>query len=281
MTTTSISSAILSVLEEREPGATMSVREIVDAVQGQLEGRNRVPGDNEIRGRLSRLHKKGVLERPERGQYALIRAEPEKTDQLTQLADIISKRVRPTALRRTVLWDATPYLTRAEDGGPGTRLVVEHRNAASLQDEVEVAWPAENSIATWSTKTTGPLGPLLWGPDNPTPYRMPVGIVFVEREKSGTTGITPGGYRTPLPERILVEFLGEDGPPETAPIVRNLLQDPDVGFNRLWAAAETLGVTVDVGALLAGLGDELRPQLRADFIATLSPVARTLIKGER
>jgi hypothetical protein len=281
MTSTSISSAILSVLEEREPGVTTSVGEIVDAVQRELAERDRVPEDNEIRGRLSRLHKQGVLERPERGQYTLIRAKPEQTDRLTQLVDIVSERVRPSALRRTVLWDATPYLSRAEDGGPGTRLVIEHRNAASLQDEVEVAWPEERSVATWSTKTTGPLGPLLWRPDTPTPYRMPVGIVFVEREKFGATGVTPDGYRTPFPERILAEFLGDDGLPETAPIVRNLLQNPSVGLDRLWAAAETLGVTVEVGALLAGLKDEIRPQLRADFVETLSPVTGTLIEGER
>ena len=281
MTGVSTSSTILSVLEEQEPGVALSVGEIVDSVQEQLEERNRVPEDNEIRGRLSRLHKEGVLERPERGQYALIRAEPEQTNQLAQLVNVVSKRVRPSALRRTVLWDATPYLSRAEDGGPGTRLVVEHRNVASLQDEIEVFWPEQNAVATWSTKTAGPLGPLLWRPDTPTPYRMPAGIVFVEREKFGATGITPDGYRTPFPERVLAEFLGEDGLPETAPVVRNLLQDPEVSFDRLWAAAETLGVTVEVGALLAGLKDEIRPELRADFLETLAPVTGTLIEGER
>jgi hypothetical protein len=281
MTTVSISSVILSVLEEREPDTTMSVQEIVEAVQQRFEERNRLPADNEIRGRLSRLLKEGVLERPERGRYTLVRTEPKETESLKRLVDIISKQVRPGALRRTVLWDATPYLHLAEDGGPGTRLVVEHEKAASLQDEVEVAWPVDNSVATWSTKTRGPLGTLLWEPNCPTPYRMPVGIVFVERKKLGATGITPGGYRTPFPERILVEFLGEDGPPEAASIVRNLLQNPTVDLDRLWAAAETLGATVNVGALLAGLGDELRPQLRTDFTAKLSPVTGTLITGER
>lgn len=281
MTTPSISSAILSVLEEREPDATMSVGEIVDAVQQQLTERDRIPADNEIRGRLSALHKEGVIERPERGQYALVRAEPKETDDLLGLVDVISRRVRPSELRRTVLWDATPYLRLAEDGGPGTRLVVEHEQAASLQDELQAAWPEENSVATWSANTRGPLGTLLWEPDGPTPYRMPVGIVFVEREKFGATGLTPDGYRAPFPERILVEFLGEEGPPEAAPVVRNLLQDPTVDLDRLWAAAETLGVTVDVGALLVGLGAELRPQLRADFISNLAPVAGTLIEGKR
>lgn len=281
MTPPPLSSVILSVLEEQEPEATMSVREIVDAVQQRFEERNRLPADNEIRGRLSRLHKEGVLERPERGQYTFVRAEPKETELLLQLVDILSERVRPSALRRTVIWDATPYLHLAEDGAPGTRLVVEHKSSTSLQDEVEVAWPGEQPVATWSARTNGPLGALLWEPDSPAPYRMPVGIVFVEREKLGATGLTPGGYRTPFPERILVEFLGEDGPPEAASIVRTLLQDPTVELDRLWAAAETLGATVDVGALLASLGTELRPQLLTDFTAKVSPVTGTLITGER
>lgn len=281
MSATSISSVILSVFEEREPDTTMTVGQIVGAVQQRFEERDRLPADNEIRGRLSRLHKEGVLERPERGRYTLVRADPEETEELTQLADIIAKQVRPSALRRTVLWDATPYLHLAEDGGPGTRLVVEHETAASLQDEVEVAWPMENTVATWSTKTSGPLGTRLWEPDTPSPYRMPVGVVFVEREKLGATGVTPAGYRTPFLERILVEFLGETGPPEAATIVRNLLQDPTVELDRLWAAAETLGATVDLTALLAGLGPELRPELRTDFNAKVSPVTGTLIQGKR
>lgn len=281
MSTTSISSVILSVFEERERDTSMTVREIVDAVQQRFEDRDRLPADNEIRGRLSRLHKEGILERPERGRYTLVRADPTETEDLSQLVDIIAEQVRPSALRRTVLWDATPYLHLAEDGGPGTRLVVEHEKAASLQDEVEVAWPGENTVATWSTKTSRPLGTRLWEPDTPAPYRMSVGIVFVEREKLGATGLTDEGYRTPFPDRILVEFLGEKGPPEAATIVRSLLQDPTVTLDRLWAAGETLGATVDVAALLAGLAPELRPELRTEFSAKVSPVTGTLLRGER
>lgn len=281
MSATSISSAILSVLEAQEPGETLRVEDIVTGVQERVKDRDRLPKANEIRGRLSTLHTEGVLERPERGQYALVRAEPQETTELGRLVDIISERVRPSALRRTVLWDATPFLRLAEDGGPGRRLVVEHETASLLQDEVEVAWPEEPTVATWRTNTGGPLGTRLWEPDSPTPYRTPVGIVFAEREKFGATGLTSAGYRTPFTERIMTEFLGAEGPPEAAPIVRTLLQDQTVGFDRLWSAAETLGVPVEVGALLAGVGDELRPQLRSDFIDTLSPVVGTLLQGER
>lgn len=66
-----------------------------------------------------------------------------------------------------------------------------------------------------------------------------------------------------------------------AAIVRNLLQDPTVKLDRLWAAAETLGATVDVAALLVGLGPELRPELRNEFTAKVSPVTGALLRGER
>lgn len=279
MSTPSISSEILSIFEKREPDTTMTVQEIVHAVRPRFEDRNRVPGDNEIRGRLSKLHKEGVLERPERGQYTLVRTEPKETDDLSRLVDIISNHVRPSAFRRTVIWDATPYLHLAEDGGPGTRLVVEQKQAGSLQDEVAVAWPEETRLTTWSTKTPGPLGKLLWEPEASSPYRIPVGIVFVEREKPGATGLTSEGYRTPFPERILVEFLGKEGPPEAATIVRSLLQDPTVNVDRLWSAAETMGAVMDLSALLAGLAPELDPELRNDFIEKFSPVTETLLRG--
>lgn len=259
----------------------MTVGEITDAVREAFQDRNRHPSDNEIRGRLSTLTKEGILTRPERGRYALVRRKPEMTDALERLVDILTRKMRDSSLRRTVLWDATPYLELAADGGPGTRLVVEHKSAASVQDEVEVAWPDDEPVATWCVKKSGPLGPRLIEPDNLTPYRLSDGVVFVEREKFGATGLTPGGYRTPFPERVLVEFLGQDGPPETSSIVRTLLQDPDVRLDRLWAAAETLGVIEDVTALLAGVGMEVGPQMRADFVSKLSPVTRTLIEGER
>ena len=106
-------------MEEREPDAAMSVGEIVDAVREQLQDRDRLPSDNEIRGRLTSLKKEGILKRPERGRYALVRTEPEVTDDLERLVDIMSGKMRENTLRRTVLWDATPYLQLAEDGGPG------------------------------------------------------------------------------------------------------------------------------------------------------------------
>ena len=281
MSPTSVTSAILSILEEQESSTALSVGEIVESVSQQYDEQDRVPNDNEIRGRLTQLHKEGVVKRPERGRYMLVQTEPNETNDLGQLVDIVSEIVRQDALRRTVLWDASPYLQLAEDGGPGTRLVVEHEHASSFRDEVEVAWPADNPVATWTAKTTGPVGSMIWEPDDWAPYRTPVGIVFVEREKFGATGVTPRGYRAPFPERIVIEFLGDDGPAEATAIVQTMLNDPTVEFDRLWQAAESLGESVNLGIMLAGLGSELRSELRNAFVARLPPVVNSLIRGER
>lgn len=281
MSQASLTSSILSVLEEQDPKTALNVGEIVDSVTQRYDESNRIPGANEIRGRLTKLRKEGVVERPERGRYMLVRTEPTETDHLVQLVNVVSEIVRQDALRRTVLWDASPYLQLAEDGGPGTRLVVEHEQAKSLSDEVEVAWPSDDQVVTWTAKTTGPVGPLLWEPEESAPYRIPVGIVFVERKKFGATGVTPQGYRTPFQERIVAEFLGENGPAEATPIVQTVLNDRTTTLDRLWQAAESLGADVNLGIMLAGLGSELRPELRDAFVAELPPVVKTLIRGNR
>lgn len=281
MSPPTVTSAILSVLEEQEPNTALSVGQIIDSVSQQYDEQDRVPNDNEIRGRLTQLHKEGVVKRPERGRYMLVQTEPNETTDLVQLVDIVSDIVRQDALRRTVLWDASPYLQLAEDGGPGTRLVVEHEHASSFRDEVDVAWPADNHVATWTAKATGPVGSMLWEPDSSATYRVPIGIVFVEREKFGATGVTPRGYRTPFPERIVIEFLGDDGPAEATAIVQTMLNDPTINLDRLWQAAESLGEAVNLGIMLAGLGNELRPELRTAFVARLPPVVNSLIGGER
>lgn len=280
MPSSSVTSAILSVLEEAEPNAAVSVGEIVDRVSQRYEGRDRVPGANEIRGRLTQLNKEGIVKRPERGHYVLSQTEPNQTDELAQLTSVISEIVREDAFRRMVLWDASPYLQLSEDGGPGRRLVIEHEHATSFRDEVEVAWP-DNQVATWTAKTTGPIGSMLWNSDESPPYRTPLGIVFVDRKKFGATGVTPQGFRTPFPERVVIEFLGENGPAEATAIVQTMLNDPTTNFDRLWQAAESLGETDNLGIMLAGLGDRLRPELRDEFVTRLPPVVQTLLRGTR
>ena len=280
MSSSSVTSAILSVLEEAEPNAAVSVGEIVGRVSQRYDEGDRVPGANEIRGRLTQLNKEGIVERPERGQYVLSQAEPNQTTELAQLTSIVSGIVREEAMRRTVLWDASSYLQLSEDGGPGRRLVIEHEQATSFRDEVAAAWPDDN-VATWTAKTTGPIGSMIWNPANSPPFRTPLGIVFVDRAKFGGTGVTPQGFRAPFPERVVIEFLGDDGPAEATAIVQTMLDDPATNFDRLWQAAESLGETENLGIMLAGLGDNLRPELRDEFETRLPPVVRSLVRGTR
>lgn len=280
MPSPSVTSAILAVLEDTEPNTSMSVGEIVDRVSQRYGDDDRVPAANEIRGRLSRLKQEGIVERPERGEYVLSRAEPNQTEELAELTSIVSDVLRPDALRRTVIWDASPYLHLAEDGGPGRRLVIEHEQATSFRDEIEAAWPADQ-VATWTAKTTGPVGSMIWEPNESASYRRPLGIVFIDRNKFGATGVTSDGYRTPFPERVLVEFLGTDGPADATAIVQTILNDPTTEYHRLWQAAESLGETVSLGIMLASLGDDLHPALRNEFEAGLPPVVHALVRGER
>lgn len=281
MAQSSVTSTILSILEDHEPQTPMDVGTIIDGVSERYKESDRVPEDNEIRGRLTQLYKEGIVDRPARGEYLLVQAEPDETEELASLVDIVANILRPEELRRTVLWDATPYLQRTEDGAPGTRLVVEHEQAPAFRDEVDVAWPETSPVATWAAETTGPVGPLLWEPAESMPYRTSTGIVFVERAKFGATGVTPQGYRTPFQERAVVEFLGEDGPAEAAPLVRTLLNDASTEYDRLWQAAESLGESVALGTVLAGLGDSLQPKLRTQLLDDLPPVSRTLLGGNR
>lgn len=281
MVQSSVTSTILSILEDQDPQTTVGVGEIIDGVIERYKQSERIPEDNEIRGRLTQLYKEGIVDRPARGEYLLVEAEPDETEELASLVDLISNILRPEELRRTVLWDATPYLQLTEDGAPGTRLVVEHEQAPAFRDEVDVAWPTTPPVATWAAATTGPVGPLLWEPAESMPYRTATGIVFIERAKFGATGVTPQGYRTPFQERIVIECLGEDGPAEATALVQTLLDDPSTEYDRLWQAAESLGESVALGTVLAGLGDSLQPELRNQLLDDLPPVSRALIGGKR
>lgn len=280
MAQSSVTSTILSVLEDQKPQTPMRVGTIIDRVSERYKQSERIPEGNEIRGRLTQLYKEGIVERPARGEYMLVQSDPNETEELARLVEIVSNVLRADELRRTVLWDATPYLQLTEDGAPGTRLVVEHEQAPAFRDEVEVAWPTSTPVATWTAETTGPVGPLLWEAADSMPYRTSTGIVFVERAKFGATGVTPQGYRTPFQERIVIEFLGEDGPAEATALVRTLLNDPSTEYDRLWQAAESLGEAVALGTVLAGLGDSLQPELRNQLLDDLPPVTRVLL-GER
>lgn len=99
MSSESVTSATLSVFEEADPNAALSVGEVVDRVRQRYDDANRTPGANAVRGRLTQLTKEGILERPERGSYVLSRTEPNLTDDLATLTSIVSDVVRADAFR--------------------------------------------------------------------------------------------------------------------------------------------------------------------------------------
>lgn len=275
----SLESAVLAVLEETDPRGALSVQDIIATVTKPRAERDRSPGPNEIRGRLTHLYNQGVIMKPERGRYAPVRFNPPETKWVTRIADSLSNRIRREELRRTVIWDATPYLERSEDGGPGVRLVVEHAQAPVLRDEAMAAWPPNEPILTWTAKTQGPLGSLLWEPDEPPPNQIHTGILFAQRAKLGVTGLTARGYRAPFPERVMMEFLGFEGPSAATPVVQDILEGPDTDFRRLWQAAESLGRATDLATLLAGRLARLPPGLESEFLSRMPPVVRNLIEG--
>lgn len=115
----SVTSATLSVFEEAEANAALSVGEVVDRVRQRYDDANRTPGANADRGRLTQLTKEGFLERPERGTYVLRRTEPNRTDDLATRTSLVADVVRADAFRRTVLWDAHPASSSRRTAGPG------------------------------------------------------------------------------------------------------------------------------------------------------------------
>lgn len=280
MSAGSVASVILSVLESQRFGPPVSVRDIVQETQKRTADRQRIPGENEIRGRLTTLYNQGVVEKAGRGKYVLTERSPEETDDLVRLLGLLQDLLPADAFTRSVIWDASPYLELAEDGGPGTRLVLEHENAGSFPDELTAHWQGDEPVHAWVGKTTGPLGPLLWEPKTQTQYRIPFGIVCVERTKYGATGLTPRGYRAPFPERVLMEVLGPDGPPEATSIAQAILNSSDTEYERLRHAAVTLGESETLSILLAGAGDRV-PNLYIPFNNELSPVVKAFVTGER
>lgn len=275
----SLTDVILGAFEDRRGESPLTSSEIVHIAQKQYADAERVPNANEIRGRLSRLASEGIVTRPERGHYELVRTDPQETAALTSLTELLEELLRPDARRRSVVWDATPYLDLAEDGAPGTRVIIEHANATSFRDELLTRWPTDRAIATWSEKQAGPLGTTLWNPTDQFISHDRIGLILVERERFGATGLTDRGVRTPFPERILCEFLGPTGPPDATPIVRSLLRDERLTLERLRQAADTMGVSTPLGALLVAAEDAVPPAMREAYLEDLPPVVRHVLEG--
>lgn len=270
----SVRDHILEVLEEALDGVPSD--ELVAAVQEKYQGGARTPLAREVTGRLTDLRDEGVIERPDRGMYRLARAETPSSGLQDQVAAVLRSKWRAKPLRRLVLWDATPYLELTEDGAPGSRIVIEHANAAALQEVLAGAWPGNERPVFWATKTKGPLGELLWAPDD-TVGRIDMGVLLVDRERIGGTGMTTNGYRAPFRERILLEFLEMESD-RGAPVIEALLRS-DADMDRLWASANALGVLSDLNALLAGCLDRLPEGTAKAYLGKLPRSVAHLIRG--
>lgn len=274
----SVRNHILEVLEDAPDG--LSSEGLNQAVQEKYQGGKRTPAVREITGRLSTLRADGVVEHLERGRYRLARCEEATTPLVQAVAAILQGKFRAKPLRRLVLWDATPYLELTEDGAPGTRIVIEHASAAGLPEMLERDWPGDQRPAFWTTSTKGPLGELLWEPTDRPAGRIDAGVVLVDRERIGGTGLTEAGYRAPFQERVLLEFLEMESD-RGVPVIETLLMRSEADMPRLWASAHALGVLPDLNALLAGSLDRLPDGTANDFFDRLPQAVSHLIGGRK
>jgi hypothetical protein len=263
------------ILEAVQDGRDRTAKEILAAVQQQEPGAS----EPSLRAKMSELVREGILTKLARGQYALMRVERKETAAEGLAARIARGVLKPKALARAVIWEATGYMAQAEDGAPGLRVVIEHAAADALKQAIEADWTpwvrllgskrpirAPQTLA-WVTKHRGPLGELLWEPDEAAPSKIDIGVVIVGPERLGGTGITPQGYRAPTHERIMAEFLTDavDGA-AAYDILRASLRHPDFRVARAVQAAQSLGVRHHLWSLLAAAYDELPRPARAAFL---------------
>lgn len=237
--------------------------------------------ENPVRGRLTQLVEEGVVEKPGRGTYGLARVQHVPTRLEATLYEMTKLTFKERALRTAVLWDATPFLELTEDGAPGHRLVFEHADAEQLKDVVESKWPeAQGRPHVWIVREKGPLGDAFLEPDHPSPGQIPLGIVLVPHERVGGTGLTPQGYRTPFPERVIAEFLGLGAPRDIAKdVVSRLIFRPEFNVERAWKAAHAFHVRGHLYALLAAAYRRLGPEARAAFRDRMPGVVQAALEG--
>lgn len=277
---------ILDVLADLDEAEDIGQDELLQAVRNRSEPRRRTPTQSEVSGRLAILLKEGIVQREVRGRYRLTRLQGPRTDLERQVGRRLKDALRPAQLGRLVLWEATPYLDWSEDGAPGPRLVVEQPQASQLRDLVATSWPGAQRPALWRVSGRGPIGSELWTDPEESVLPGQAGVVLVEADRIGGTGLVSDGYRIPFRERILCDFLGLGGPdPDVGvPIVQNILLRPDgpeapVSFKRLWQSATALKTEVDLSALLARLYERLDPETRKAFKGASSPTVAAFLEG--
>ncbi len=269
----SLRDAILSVFEALSAEESVTQSDLAERLEGAFDAPVQ---ESSVRARLTGLRQEGVVERERRGHYKLVRAQHDETPALQELIRRATRFFRPEALRRAVVWDATPYLALTEDGAPGTRLVVEHPHVRLLRDELAAPRADQDPWHVVHKRTTKPLGDLIWSLDDDHPW-IKTGVLLLERERLGATGLTDHGYRTPFRERVLVEFLSLTTDPTIgSPIADWILHDSRTRFNRLWQAGQALNVLPDVAILLAALGPRLPAPLFRELQDATLPVVREL-----
>jgi hypothetical protein len=281
---------ILEVFEE-QPKRVFSAQDVLGAVAHQHPGLQ----EASVRVKLSELAREGALTKLERAQYQLFTIDQPPRPLEAIAARQLLRVLKPKALRRAVIWDATPFLAQAEDGAPGVRLVIEHPAAETIKNHIESDWApwvapfdwgtrdreTAPQLLTWISREHGPLGEQLWEPDEASPSKIHLGIILVAAERIGATGLTPQGYRAPTRERILSEFLTYtvDGA-AAADILRAGILDPGFDLKRAEQAALTLGCHHYLHALLAAIHRDLPAKTRAAHLGMAPPFLRAFLEGE-
>jgi hypothetical protein len=290
-----VRSTLLEILSALKGDESISPEEIL-RLATEPSRSSSPPTQSVVSGRLSDLVREGIVEKPDRGRYRLTRTSDAGTPLESEMGSRLQNVLRKEHLSTLVLWEATPYLEWNEDGPPGTRLVVEYPEAKAIQGTVLSQWPQVETPEAWTTRRKGPIGSALW--DNPDQTMQPgrPAIVFVasSRKKTrgktpmmaglGGTALAPAGYRRPLRERVLCEFLGKDLEPELAKsVIDNILLSTQntrpLEFKRLQQAAEAIKVEKELTVLLTAAYSRLPSQIQRDLVKSLPPSLTEILEG--
>lgn len=283
---------ILAAVKAQVPEADeASIRaKLSDWVQeGVLQKGNHDPTRAVADGMNQRV-RESIVSRLAFGEYALREVAVKENPLEQAVANILAGVLKPKALRRAVIWDATPFLSLAEDGAPGVRLVIEHAAGPSIKDAIESNWATLISkfpkgekrplqTLAWIVHRRGPLGDHLWEPERPGPSVIDLGVVIVADERLGGTGLTQHGYRAPSHERILTEFMAEELDAAAAhDILRAGLLHKTFSIKRAEEAARTLGTMYRLWTLLTAAQPQLPEPLRSQVLDKVPAYVRGFLE---
>lgn len=263
--------AVLETLQESPGGLTVENL----AQELQLQGRKTGEHANSVRSIVASLRSEGVVNQIGPGRYDLARVHHEPTQEQARTASILQEVLTPSGLAMTVIWDATPYLALSEDGPPGTRVVVEGKDADAVYWTVLAKWQESNWVARWGHK--GPIGHLLWGTDE---YRLKTqtGFFFLHKDRIGGTALTDAGYRVPYKERITLEFLDKRMDPDVANAILSHLVTKDFDVDLAWKSAKALGVQNYLTGYLAAKYHTLPKGVANQFLGLMPSVLKVVLE---